>query len=241
MKKKVLIVEDNEKSRKALLKMLSEIDQELILYEADNIDVAYRYAMQYKIHLFILDIIMDPIVRGDTSGMEFASNVRKMRIYKTTPIIFITALEDPMLFAYSEIHCYQYIEKTFQEEKVAEKVREALGIAEESEDDRTIFFRKEGILFPVKIADIQYIVFKRPTISIYRANDILEVGHQPIERILRMLNSDHFLQYSRNTIVNVDYIEMIDVVSNYIKLKNGSRIILGVSYRRSIMREIGNG
>ena len=94
MKKKVLIVEDNEKSRKALLKMLSEIDQELILYEADNIDVAYRYAMQYKIHLFILDIIMDPIVRGDTSGMEFASNVRKMRIYKTTPIIFITALED---------------------------------------------------------------------------------------------------------------------------------------------------
>lgn len=57
MKKKTLIVEDNPKALNIVKRILKEIDPEIIIYEATNADVAYRFAMQKTIDLFILDII----------------------------------------------------------------------------------------------------------------------------------------------------------------------------------------
>ena len=241
MEKNILIVEDDEKIRKMLSKIICEIDENLVVYETDNIDTAYRYALQRRIHLFLLDIIIDTTTRGDTSGIDFASNIREIGEYRTTPIIFITSLEDPKLFAYSELHCFQYIEKPFAQELIVEKVQEALGITLKDDDNRNIFFRKSGILFPVKLSNIQYIVFEKPVIRIYQVNDILEIGYQPIGRILYKLNSNNFLQCNRNTIVNIYFIENIDVINKFIKLKGtANQLVLGNIYRKKFMRDLGN-
>lgn len=243
MKRNILLVEDNEKSRKLLLKLITAIDEEFVIYEADNIDTAYKYALECSVHLFILDIIIDTSVRGDVSGITFAWNMRQLKQYKSTPIIFITSLEDPKLFAYSELHCYQYIEKPYDKEKVTLKICEALEIMMEDENNRSVCFRRDGLLFPIKITNILYITFEKPVIKIYQINDdMLEIGYQPIHRVLYKLNSHNFIQCNRNTVVNINYVESIDTANSFLKLKHMENLLtLGKIYRKKFMRELENG
>lgn len=217
MKKTVLIVEDNEKSRKMLVAMLREIDAEIVVLETGNIDTAYRYAMQSTIDLFLLDIVLDISSKGDASGIVFAGHMREVANYKTTPIIFITSLEDPKLFAYSEIHCYQYIEKPFDVEKAIGKIREALDLKTEENKCKRICFRKEGLLFPVKVNDIVYIFFDKPMMDVFLVNDTLRISYQSLKKLLLELNSPNFVQSNRNVVININYIDNIDSVNGFIK------------------------
>lgn len=243
MKRKVLIVEDNDKSRKMLVKLINDIEGiSVTILEADKIDAAYKYAMQYTIDLFIIDIIIDTSVRDDTSGMRFATHIREMDQYKLTPIIFITSLEDHELFAYSELHCYQYMEKPYDEAKATIKIKEALGLTVDKKDDRRMFFRKDGLIFPTLIRDIVLIECSKPFMKVYLKNDFLKIAYQPLKNILRELDSRDFLQCNRNTVVNKNYIENIDLTNKFIKMKHQDFFItLGNAYDKKFMSELKNG
>lgn len=242
MKRNILLLEDNEKARKMLTLLLKGIDSEISVLQADNINSAYGYAMQYMIHLFVLDIIIDTSSRGDTSGITFASNIREIRKYKCTPIIFISSLEDPKLFTYSELHCFQYIEKPFNNERVVNKVKEALEIEDRNEADRRVCFRKDGLLFPVKVSNIIYIMCEKPYTRIYTVNDTLEIAYQPLRKIIEKLNSDAFTLCNRSTLVNKDYIDAIDIVNKLLKMKCIDRqLSLGEVYGKNLVSEMKDG
>lgn len=243
MKQNVLLVEDNEKAREMLVKILGEIDEVSIhVLEAENIDLAYRYAVQYTIDLFLLDIIIDTSVSGDTSGMKFAAHIRNMNQYKSTPIIFVTSLVDQELFAYSELHCYQYLEKPYDAEKALVKIREALGLKVEKENDKRIFFRKNGLILPVLIRNIVYIECSKPFMKVVMINDALKLGYHPMNKILQELDSSDFLQCNRNTIINVNHIESIDLINRFLKMKpEGTLVDIGEVYEKAFMSELKNG
>ncbi len=236
LKKNILLVEDNEKSRKLLAAKLNELNLEINIYETDHIEMAYSYALQYRIDLFILDIILDTSVRGDTSGMDFADNIRNIDRYKSTPIIFITSLEDPKLFSYSKLHCYQYIEKPFDIEKAMNIIREALEFGGQAVEDRYVYFRKEGLLFPAKVSEIVYIVFDKPEMMVYFKNDSLAVPYISMKKMMIKLDSKDFAQCNRNTIVNWEYIECFDLSSGEIKIRNSeTRLPIGNVYRKNFL------
>jgi len=241
MKKNILVVEDNKKSREMLVDMLSEIDKDLTVFETDNIDAAYRYALQSTIHLFLLDIILDTSVRGDLSGIVFASEMRSLSRYKQTPIIFITSLEDPQLFSYSELHCYQYIEKPFDRNKTVRIIKEALGIAVEEKRSKHLFFRKEGLVFPIKVEDIVYIAFEKPVTTIFLKNDFLEIPYISIKKMMIKLDSADFGQCSRNAVVNRNYIEYLDLTDNVLKIKDRDIVLrIGDVYKNKFLSGLEN-
>ena len=124
----VLIVEDNVVHMEMLTKILKEIDMEITVYKASNQDEAYAYTMKNRISLFLIDVVLDSKMPGDVSGMRFADRVRRMEEYKYTPMIFITGLEDVRLFAYSDLHCYYYLEKPYNADKAFKVIREALRV-----------------------------------------------------------------------------------------------------------------
>lgn len=236
MKKNILIVEDNKKCREMLVGMLSEIDAELTVLEADNIGDAYRYALEVSIHLFILDIILDTSVKGDMSGIKFASEMRNLDKYRTTPIIFITSLEDPKLFSYSELHCYRYIEKPFKTDEAIRTLREALGVVVEEKKSKYIFFRKEGLMFPVKVEDIVYIVFEKPMLIVFLQDDFLDVPYISLRKMLLKLDSLDFEQCNRYTLVNKNYVEYLDPVNNFLKIKNRETVLqIGNIYKKNFL------
>lgn len=152
MEKKVLILEDNDKTALLLKQLLEECGSPVKIYIEKDIEQAYALVMQNRIQLFVIDIILDISKAGDTSGIRFAEAVRSITKYKYTPMIFITSLQDPEIYAYRELHCYGYIEKPFAIEQVKKQLAEALECNISVENDCMLHFRKDGILYPIEDA-----------------------------------------------------------------------------------------
>ena len=232
MMKTVLIVEDNVRSMEML-----RTDVEI--KTASSQEAAAILAMKYNIDLFMLDIILNASNPGDVSGMKFAEHIRTLKKYKYTPIIFITALEDPELHAYSDLHCYYYVEKPYDAEKVSSVISEALEFPAAHKEPQNVFFRKDGILYKKEISEILYIENSRAGQTVYCTNGNLKLPYKPNHKILEELASDKFVQCSRYHIINRDYIDKIDTVNRYIQLRNlKTSIEIGNSYKKKFLNDI---
>ncbi len=138
--KNILIVEDKEIHRKTLMKLLEGIE-DIQVFVAATVEEAYVISMENTIHLFLVDIILNTDVRGDVSGLKFVETIRGIHKYKFSPLIFITSLEDPELYAYKELHCFGYIEKPFNPKEVINMVKLALEFPEKEKKDKNIYLR----------------------------------------------------------------------------------------------------
>lgn len=115
--KYILILEDNRKAREALVKAVRGIGGNIGILEAETEEEARSYLFDYRIDVFILDIILTTQVPGDVSGIRFAEKVRKIESYLFTPIIFITALADPGAVCLPESSQLQLPGKAFFHER----------------------------------------------------------------------------------------------------------------------------
>lgn len=240
--KTILILEDNVKSRSMLIKIIERLKLEVIIKEADSLESASILSMKYRIDLFILDIMLNTANSADVSGMQFADYIRNFPKYKYTPIIFITALEDPELHAYSDLHCYSYIEKPYDASRVATSIAEALAMPRMDTSPHNVFFRKDGILYKKDISDIVYIENTRASQLICCVNGNLQLPYKPLKKILEELASEKLKQCSRYHIVNVDYIDKIDIVNRYISIRGlKEQIELGSVYKKSFLSDVLEG
>lgn len=146
----VLILEDNEKSLEMLAKIIKDVDDSLYVKYAVNMEEVYAASMKYNIDLFVIDIIWNPKDCNDVSGIKFADNIRKIKKYQYTPTVIITSLEDPKLYVYSDIHCYSYIEKPYDVDKVSKVIKDALNIPKRKVVNNNIFFVKYDMEFCIK-------------------------------------------------------------------------------------------
>ncbi len=239
--KTVLIVEDNVRSMEMLTKVVKNIRTDVVIKSAFTQKEAEILALNYNIDLFMVDIVLDSSNSGDVSGMKFAEHVRSYQKYKYTPIIFITSLEDPELHAYSDIHCYAYVEKPFDAEEVSRVIAEALDFPKVEEKKQHIYFRLDGVLYKKDIAEIVYIENSRSGQIIYCRNGELVLPYKSTKTILKELDSERFIQCSRFTVINQDYIEHIDLVNRYIKLKDVTKKIeLGIAYKKNFLKDVVN-
>lgn len=239
--KKVLIVEDDISSMNMLEKLVSEINMLAVCLKATNIDEAYRILHENVIDVFILDIILDTSVQGDVSGMKLAEEIRRIERYRFTPIIFISALSDPSCYAYTNIRSFKYIEKPFRLKETRKILREAMLFHTEPENDKYLYFRKDGILFSVKASDIVYIESKNHILYIHSEKEIIDVPYKTCKEMLEILDKRKFVKCNRSTIVNKDYIKTIDIVNRYIGIDdvNGyGKLAIGGGYLKEIVGEI---
>lgn len=237
--KTILIVEDNARNREMLVKIIENLREDVIIKTASNQEEAIIQTMKNNIDLFMLDIMLNTSNPSDVSGMKFAEYIRSFQNYKYTPIIFITALEDPELYAYSDLHCYYYVEKPYDVEKISKVISEALKVPAVPVKPKSVFFRKDGILYKKEAADIIYIENSRAGQTVYCRNGNLKLPYKPSKVILEELASDKFLQCSRFHIVNRDYIKEIDTVNRYIRLQNvKEQIEIGNSYRKKFLQSV---
>lgn len=237
--KTVLIVEDNIRSREMLVKIIEDIRNDVVIKTASSQEEASILAIKNNIDLFMLDIILNSSNPSDVSGMEFAEFIRTFQKYKYTPIIFTTALEDPALHAYSELHCYYYVEKPYDVDKVSAVISEALDFPRNDREERSIFFRKDGILYKKEVSEIIYVENSRSGQTVYCTNGNLKLPYKPNKKILEELGSDKFVQCSRYNIVNTDYIDKIDIVNRYIQLKNVEELIeFGNTFKKKFLKDL---
>ena len=237
MKRNVLIVEDNKACMDALAEIVKECDSASVIYCTENSSDAYKYAMEERIDLFLVDIMLDSNIKNDVSGITFADRIRQLDRYRFVPLIFLTSLEDYKMSAFKNLHCYEYIEKPFDFEKVRDVIGNALKYPIKDErNNRFIYHRQDGILYSVDTEKIIYIESKKRNLILYLVDEEIEIPYKTCSSMLRGLNTEEFLQCSRNVIVNRKFINYVDETNRYVNMKNGKVLELGRVCKKNFLQ-----
>lgn len=237
----VLILEDNRQILNVLEELVMSVAEDEKVYATDNVGEAYKIAMETSIDVFLLDIILYTDKKGDTSGMQYAQSMRKLERYRFTPIIFITSLEDPEMYALRDLHAFGYIEKPFAPSQVKNLLRDALHFKTQKETDAMMFFRKDGILYPVKCNRVIYMELIKRKICIHMKNgDVLSIPYKSFREIMEEANYEKFVQCSRNCVINIDYIKNIDKTNRFITLEGTKTAVeMGGTFIKKIVGALG--
>lgn len=237
--KTILILEDNARELERLVKIVSNMELELTIECASSLDEAYHITMESTIDLFLLDIILQPRYAGDVSGVRFADNIRSVDRYRFTPIIFTTSLEDPELYAFSDIRCYSYIEKPYDADKICAVIRDALSMPKDDFPVRNIYYKSDGVLYKMRKDEIIYIEISRKTQRFHTVSGDRFLSYKSCKEVMSELGSGNFVQCNRYTIVNKDYIHALDTVNRYISLQDCDELLeIGAAYKKSVVRNV---
>lgn len=237
--KKILILEDKKESIDVIESIIKSKNKDVEIYKSAKTAEAYEIALEKNVDLFILDIILKPEKIDDVSGIVFADHIRQIDRYRFTPIIFLTALGDPELHAYRELHCYGYLTKPYNKEKLLALVEEALSFEQNKDNNRNIYFKKDGIFIAKKLNDIVYIKSKGGKMYVKTIVDELEISYKSNVRLLKELDSDKFVKCNRSVILNKDYIKSVDSANRYVELQNNyGTLEIGTIMKKDFLREI---
>lgn len=242
MQRRIMILEDDKVSMTSIRLIIEDLHRDVEIFCADSLKEAYSIVMEQQMHLLIVDIVLKPENPGDVSGFRFVQEIRKVKKYEFVPVIFVTSLENPKLYSYTELNCLGYIEKPYDEAQIKRYVLKALDFPVVEDQERCVYFRKEGIAYCKRISEIYYIEISRRKLLVHCENENLEIPYKTCAEILKELDSPAFVQCSRYAIVNKQYIEYIDYARRYIKLKNQKQLIeIGPIMKNKFKVEIENG
>lgn len=234
--KKILILEDNLAALEHLAGIVRELDTRNALYTFTNIKDAYQCAMERTIDLFLVDIILDTSHPGDASGLKFVENIRRIEHYSFTPIIFITSLEDARSYTYENLHCYSFIEKPFDVNRVKLSVEQCLRFPGNAPNTKTLYFRRDGIILAVERDEIVYAESIDHIMHIHtKQGDVLKIPYITIKKLLEETDSLDMIQCSRNTIINKNFVQNVDIPNRIIQLKGDfGRVEIGIMFKKSV-------
>lgn len=242
MIKNVLIVNGNREYAKELKKSVLEVNSYVEVLMAYDMNKASEYLLSRTIDLFILDTVLHFDNPGDISGIHLAEQIRQITKYILTPIIFVTAKEDPELYAFEELNCIGYLVKPFAKERFQEIVKRGLCYRTYRNEDKAIIFRRGGAIYPIRVRDIIYIESLAHSMYIHIADGSeIEVLYKTYASILQEADSEYLFRCSRGVVVNKNYIYSLDFANGYIMLKNNyGKVDIGCTYKKRIKEEIAD-
>ena len=233
--KKVLILEDNGLMLECLSGIVQEVGVKTEVFPFDNAKDACQCALKSTIDLFIIDIMLEAHKSGDTSGLSFVEDIRRIKRYGFTPAIIVTALYDQKLITYEELHCYSFIEKPFDKDRLKGLIEEALAFPGTDSGTKTLKFRKDGIILAVERARIVYVESINHILNIHTTNDVMRIPYKTIKDFLEEVDSNDFLQCSRSIVVNRRYVHNVDLVNRVIQFQEGmGRVGIGIMYKNQV-------
>lgn len=234
--KKVLILEENEMILMQISRLLKETEHVCSVVCFRNVKDAYEYALNKQVDLFITGVVLDTGKTDDASGFRFAKGIREIGKYLFTPIIFVTSTEDPKLYAYEKLHCFAYFEKSFDNDIFMKTVNEALKFPAIKQEPKILYFRSEGVIVAVELANMVYAESMNHIVSIHMADEkIVKIKYITLKQFVADADSDDIFQCSRNTVVNKNYIQNVDIVNRFIILRREmGRLEIGVTYKKAL-------
>lgn len=237
--KKILLLEDNKNTLEYMKKIVQEVPVKNDIYAFDNLKDAYQCTLEKAVDLFVVDIILNTNKPGDSSGLKFVDSIRKIERYKFTPVIFVTSLEDSRLYTYEKLHCYSFMEKPFDAKRLRTLVEQCLKFPGNGTEEKTLYFRKDGIILAVDRDEIVYAESVNHIMNIYTTQkDHMTIPYITLKKLLQEADSRNMIQCSRSTVVNRAYVHNVDIPNRIIQLKDDfGSVEIGIMYKK-YMREI---
>lgn len=234
----VLIVEDDILQVENLARMIYEIDRDVKIYKADTMEKALNIADRVNIDLFYIDIGLK-----DSSGLDLAMKIREKKQYRFSWIIFITTHVQYIVQAFKDTHCYDYILKPYDKEKVMKITREIITNSYQNKkhdicDRKYVIFDLKGISIKVYVEEIIFLEINIRTCSVHSRKGTYEISNLPLKKALELINEDYIVQCHRAYAINIHYLEKVEKISptcwkayfeNY-----GETALIGYNYKKNI-------
>lgn len=239
-KRSVLILEDQDSSRQALVRMVEECEQQTIVYDFEDAPSAFQCAMEHKIDLFLLDIILKPDVPNDCSGIRFAEDIRKHKRYAASEIVFITSLAGLEGELLRTVHCFDYLEKPITKQRVQKVVTDALRRLDGPvQEDEMAFLRKDRVTYPIPVNEIVYVESRWKTLYVYMQREMVDVPNMSLKKFIKGIRTQQFLFPARGIAVNLRHIEYVDPTNCLVKMRGEDRIInIGARKKNQFFEEL---
>lgn len=239
MRKTVLIIEDDVNQLKMLKQLVLSVNGDAVIYTVNEEAKAYKIFMENTIDVFLVDIILDTKTPGDTAGVRLVKKIREIRKYMFTPVIFISSLEDPIMYCFKDLNCIDYIEKPFDPKRVKNILERAFCFSTVRNQEIFLSFRKDGILYPVELSRIVYMESISHVMHIHlRDGAVLEIPYKTCKQILEETDTEDLVQCNRNTLVNRKFVESLDLGNRYITFKDGlGEVEIGITFKKKVVRE----
>lgn len=234
---RIFVLEDEEQSRSALVKMLREISEEITVDAAADLATARRLLDgTVSFDLFLIDIHLDPISEQDTSGIQLAEEIRAIRQYEFTPLVMVTSIAGLEMEAYRRLHCYQYVVKPYEQREIEEIVQKVL-FHIRAEERPSIVVKKNGINYKISCDEICFCKAIPRGVCLYLKEERMEVPYLSIRQLLEKLPKNTFFQCHRMFVVNRDAVKYYDLVNQIIQVEGYTDMIdIGVTFKAEIRR-----
>jgi DNA-binding LytR/AlgR family response regulator len=207
----ILIVEDDKIQRGNLKKMIQGIDKSLTIYEAEDEDEALKISRHNTIDIFYIDIGLK-----NSSGLDLATELRKVDKYEFSWIIFLTTHVEYITQAFKQVHCYDYILKPYDKEKLIDVIKRiTLHVHNSAVIERkyVVFDLREGIFIKIYVDEIIFIEVNIRTCTVHTKKGKYEVKGLSLKQSLKLTNSKNIIQCHKSFAVNIKYITKIEKLS----------------------------
>lgn len=210
----ILIVEDDKSQREVLKKMLQEADEGLNIYEASNKSEGLDICSNISIDIFYIDVHL-----GDSSGIDLALEIRKIKRYEFSWMVFITTNVQYMLKAFKEIHCYDYILKPYEKKAIVELTRKLIAgtymsNAVVNERGSAVFEIRKGINVKIYVDEIIFIETNIRTCTIHTKKRKYEIKGLSLKSALELINGEDIIQCHKSFAVNINEVRKVEGISS---------------------------
>ena len=203
---KILIVDDEKPIRERLVEIARDVNPNVDVLSAGTVDESLSIAREHDIRVFFLDIRL----AGDEDGIELAKELRKIKKYEFSMIVFVTSMSDRRLEAFMDTHCYDFLVKdVIREDVLRESMRSMLVEYMKKDDKGKIVLDLSNSQRHLKFDDILYLEYENRTVFIQTYEERIEYKQKSLKQLTRNL-ANCFVRASKNMVVNMNNVDMID-------------------------------
>jgi len=236
-KTKILVVEDDPVASAALGLILGELGYDV----CGPVDNAMDAVVSFTLHQPDL-VICDINLTGSVNGVELIKKINQLR---KVPVLFLTAFDSEEVFNRAKVvtplaFIPKPIDRSVLERATAlaeEHARETRGFSTEPLPvDECLYTRVGNKLRKIDVNEIEYVEVdgKYCSISVGQREVHCKIS---LKELTEKLPRSKFAQISRNTLINMDLIEDIDLGQMQVKLPASAHSI-SRNFRDGFMQRI---
>lgn len=203
---KALIVEDNVAQLKGTAAMISETFRDIECLIAASYDEGVRLIDENVISLFLLDIQLGE--GTDKDGIALGKYIRSLDAYKTTPILFVTAMLDQTQRALHTTNCFDYITKPFDQSDLIKTIQRLLNLSI-MEEPLVELTDRSGVYMRMKPDELLYIKSELRNMHVFTVKESFITSGTRLNDLECTLPSC-FVRCHKSYLVNTHHIRSFD-------------------------------
>jgi len=243
----ILVIDENDNDRAKIVNLLLRIDN-IKLYEASNCEQALDILIQNNISI----IYMDTKLNG-YEELECAQYIRELSKCRFVFIIFISKNAQISKEAFQDVHCYNFYNKNYNEEKLLKEIRMLLKNPKiyeceevmEIENLEPINIESKNRIVQLKPNEILFIESQNRDVIVHTKTGTYNIYNMSVKKILELLPKEVFEQSHRAYIVNCNN---ISTIKKYDRISWGGcfdgyklEALISANYKDNVTEKIRKG